>query len=142
MTSPQRAVISSLSAVALNDVLTFMDDNLGRDLRLQELAAVSGLGISRFKTLFREATGVSAYQYVIRRRVERAAELLRTGNLPITRIALDTGFCHQSHLAAHMRRRLGVTPSALRKSAQRSNLNVERLRRSANESLSAANAEL
>lgn len=114
-----------MSADALNAVLAFMDDNLGRDLRLQELATVSGLGISRFKTLFREATGISAYQYVIRRRVERAAVLLRSGNLPITRVALDAGFCHQSHLAAHMRRLLGVTPSELRKSVRQADLNVE-----------------
>jgi AraC family transcriptional regulator len=121
-----RDLRAPLSASALREVLAFMEDHLGRDLPLQELATVSGLGVSRFKTAFRTATGQSAHQYLIQRRVERAAMLLRTGTLPIGQVALETGFCHQSHMAANMRRLLGVTPSIIRKTVQRSTLSGRR----------------
>ena len=48
------------------------------------------------------------------RRVEHAKNLLGATELPISRIALEAGFAHQSHLARHMRRVLGVSPNALR----------------------------
>jgi len=51
---------------------------------------------------------------VLRRRVERAQLLLRNHKLSIAEIALATGFAHQSHLARHLHRILGHTPSALR----------------------------
>jgi AraC family transcriptional regulator len=50
---------------------------------------------------------------VIKRRVERAKTLLGEG-MPISQTALETGFAHQSHLARHMRRLLGVSPSEVR----------------------------
>jgi AraC family transcriptional regulator len=50
----------------------------------------------------------------VQRRVERAKTLLSESNLPISQIALETGFAHQSHLAHHMRRVLGISPKAVR----------------------------
>jgi AraC family transcriptional regulator len=75
---------------------------------------VAGLSVSHFKTVFRKSLGTPPHQYLIRRRVERAAMQLRRGRIPIEQIALENGFCHQSHLALHTRRVLGLTPQELR----------------------------
>jgi AraC family transcriptional regulator len=98
----------------LKRVLSFIEENLGCDLNLRELASVAGLSVTHFKILFRKTLGVPAHQYVIRRRVERAASLLRESEMPIGQVALESGFSHQSHLALHMRRLLGVSPSRFR----------------------------
>jgi AraC family transcriptional regulator len=113
---PSRAVRSGMPVRKLRNVLAFIEDNLGRDLRLHEIAEAGGLSVSHFKVLFRNSVGLSAHQYLIRRRVERAAMLLRDAKLPIGQIALETGFCHQSHLAMHMRRVLGLAPQQVRNS--------------------------
>jgi AraC family transcriptional regulator len=105
---------SRLPERRLRDVLAYVEEHLGRDVSLAELAAVAGLSVTHFKRLFRESVGASAPQYQIRRRVERARRLLGETELPISRIALESGFSHQSHLALHMRRALGVSPKALR----------------------------
>jgi AraC family transcriptional regulator len=110
---PSRAN-GGLSGRRLKQVLAFIEDNLGCDLSLGEIAGVAGLSVSHCKVLFRQAVGLPVHQYVIRRRVERAAMLLRQGELSISRIALETGFSHQSHLALHMRRVLGVSPKHVR----------------------------
>ncbi len=97
----------------LLQVRSYIEENLGDNLSLQAIADAVGMSASHLKVTFREATGVPVHQYVIRQRVERAAHLLREGKVPISQIALDVGFAHQSHLALHMKRLLGVSPRNL-----------------------------
>lgn len=104
----------TLSDRRLRRVLDYIEANLNRNISLADIASVAGLSVSHFKGLFRESVGVPTHQYLIRRRVERAKSLLGEGKLPISQIAFETGFAHQSHLARHMRRVLGVSPKALR----------------------------
>ena len=103
-----------LSDRRLRQVLSYIEDNLNQNISLGDLAGVAGVSVSHFKSLFRESVGSSAHQYLIRRRVERAKSLLGEGKMPISQIAFETGFAHQSHLARHMRRVLGISPRALR----------------------------
>lgn len=104
-----------LHALELQRAAEYIEAQLDRSLGLAELAAVVGRSPRHFARLFRAATGLSPHQYVIRRRVERARLLLATTDLPVARIALDVGFAHQSHLAAHFRRLVGVSPGRYRR---------------------------
>ena len=92
---------------------SYIEENLGEDLSLQTIADVAGMSRSALKVAFRRATGMPLHQYVIRQRVNRATLLLREGKLPISQIALDVGFAHQSHMAQHVKRLLGVSPREL-----------------------------
>jgi AraC family transcriptional regulator len=103
----------TLPAARMRRVTDYIEANLDGDLSLPSLAQIAGLGLSHFKTLFRQTAGLPLHQYVIRRRVERARLLLKQGDLPISRVALAAGFTHQSHMARHVRRLLGMTPSDL-----------------------------
>jgi AraC family transcriptional regulator len=103
----------TLPAGRMRRVTDYIEANLDGDLSLHLLAQIAGLSLSHFKTLFRHTAGLPLHQYVIRRRVERARLLLAQGDLPISRVALAAGFTHQSHMARHVRRLLGVAPSDL-----------------------------
>lgn len=103
-----------LSQRRLARVLDFVRDNIASDLSLAELANVAGVSASHFKTLFKQCVGMPVHQYVIRRRVEYAAELLQGGDSPLADVALQAGFANQSHMARCMRRMLGVTPAQAR----------------------------
>jgi AraC family transcriptional regulator len=103
-----------LTGRRLKEALSYIEDNIAQDISLNDIAAVAGLSASHFKSLFRETLGQPVHQYLIRRRVERAKEMLGKGELSISQIALEVGFAHQSHLAHHMRRLLGVSPKVLR----------------------------
>jgi len=94
----------------LRQAQSYIEENLHRDLSLQTIAEAIGMSASHLKNTFSKTTGTPVHQYVIRRRVERAALLLREGRLPISAVAVAVGFAHQSHLALHMRRLLGVSP--------------------------------
>ena len=112
---PMREVRGGLTHTKLERVIAHIEDNLASKLSLPSIAEIAGISVSHLKTLFRNSTGVPVYEYVLRRRVERAQLLLRNHRLSIAEIALATGFAHQSHLARHMHRILGYTPSAVRR---------------------------
>ncbi|MGH7754665.1 MAG: helix-turn-helix domain-containing protein [Vulcanimicrobiaceae bacterium] len=113
-----RPLDRGLSKSRLERVVEYIDDNLAHDLSLDELARVADVSPSHFTLLFRRSFGTPAHQYVIRRRIERATELLLAGRMPVCEVALLAGFANQSHLARWMRRVSGTTPGALRRAAQ------------------------
>lgn len=114
----QERIKGGFSDRRLKQVLAFIEENLSNELSLSEIATVAGLSVSHCKALFRQSVGLPIHQYVIRRRVERAVSLMRECTLSISQIALDSGFAHQSHLAMHMRRILGVSPKTLQATLQ------------------------
>jgi AraC family transcriptional regulator len=109
----------ALSSRRLRQVKDYIEAHLDQDLSLACIAGVAGSSPSHFKVLFRRATGMPLHQYVIRRRVERARQLLERAEMSIDEIALEVGFAHQSHLARWTRRLLGATPKDLARPAAR-----------------------
>jgi AraC family transcriptional regulator len=103
-----------LSRRRLSRVLDYAHTNLANDLSLDELAKIAGVSPSHLKTLFKQTVGIPVHQYVIRRRVEYAAELLQRGDAPLADVALQAGFANQSHMARCMKRLIGVTPTVVR----------------------------
>lgn len=85
---------------------------------LDGLAALVGMDARRFTGAFREAFGLSPWQYVLRARLDEAARMLRQGEAPVTEIALATGFATPSHFATAFARRFGVAPSRWRAAAR------------------------
>ncbi len=94
----------------LREAVEFMHNHLAEDLRLEQIAQTTGLSPYHFARLFKRSTGLAPHQYLIRRRVDRARELLLSTNLEIADIATQAGFCDQSHLTTHFKRIYGVTP--------------------------------
>jgi AraC family transcriptional regulator len=112
---PRAAQRGGLGGRRLKQTLAYIEDHLSEDLSLTRIAAITGISPSHFKTLFRESAGIPVHQYVIQRRIERAKDLLMQDKLSIVEIALATGFSHQSHLARHMRRSVGLSPRAMKR---------------------------
>ena len=110
----QRECKGALSKRTLRGVVDYVEDNLVHDLTLDELAGVAHMSPYHFSRRFKRSTGLSPHQYVVRKRVERAKELLTNTELSLHEVALSVGFADQSHLAKHTRRLLGVSPKSLR----------------------------
>lgn len=111
MPQPLHPYRGGLSAPTLRRVVEYVHAHHRRNLTLTELADVAHLSQHYFARLFRQSTGVTPHQYLIRCRVERAQALLRQGRLAIDDIAQEVGFADQSHLTRHFRRLVGVTPA-------------------------------
>jgi AraC family transcriptional regulator len=113
----QRAIAKNggLGGRTFKQTLAYIEDHLAEDLSLSRIASTTGISASHFKTLFRESAGVPIHQYVMQRRIERAKDLLMQGKLSMMEIALATGFSHQSHMARHMRRSVGLSPRDMKR---------------------------
>lgn len=98
-------------------ILELIDCRLGERLGIGGLAAVAGISAPTLTRRFRERLGCSPGQWILERRLERAATLLRQSDLPVAAIAKAVGMPAQSGFAARFRRRHGISPSAWRQRA-------------------------
>lgn len=69
-----------------------MDGAPHEDWPIYRLAQVSAVSVAHFAREFKKAFGVPPHRYLLSRRIERATALLRDTDLPITEIALRTGW--------------------------------------------------
>ena len=102
--------VRSLQSWRLKRVLKYVDENLTAKITLQNLAAVAGLSRMHFAAQFRAATGVRPHEYLLRRRIERAQELLKQTGVTLVDIALTVGFQSQAHFTTVFKRFVGDTP--------------------------------
>jgi transcriptional regulator GlxA family with amidase domain len=98
----------------LRRAVRFVNDHLDTKLRWDEIAAEVDMDPFTFGRAFKQSTGMTPHQYVIRCRLRRAMKLLPRESLSLADIALEVGCSCQSHLTTLFRKHLGTTPGALR----------------------------
>lgn len=102
----------------LKRVVDHVDAHLDRCVTLADMAAVAGLTRIYFAAQFRRTTGMSPHGYLLRRRVERAQELMRDPSQPLAQIALSVGFGTQPHFTTVFKRLVGQTPYRWRQNVE------------------------
>ena len=100
----------------LRRAIEFINENLDKDLKLAEIAAVVNMSQFYFARMFKQLVGISPHQYVVGRRMERAQQLLTKSQLSVAQVALRVGFSNQSHFTAQFRKATGTTPKGYRDS--------------------------
>ena len=89
------------------------DEQEGR-VALRIVARQVGMSYFHFSRVFKQTMGMSPTNYIAERRIERAKELLNETELPISEIALRSGFSSQSHFHTAFRKVAGTTPRVFR----------------------------
>lgn len=98
----------------LDSVLAFIDANLGRTMTVAEMAGIIGYSRFHFLRAFRAALGETPHRFVIRRRIERAKQLLADPEVSISEAGLAVGFGSSSHFASAFRQWEGTSPTEWR----------------------------
>lgn len=112
-------------AVRVKEGLTYLQTHFGEQIRLEELAAKLAISKSELCRCFKRVLKISPIEYLIQYRVEEAQRLLRTTQLSITEIALQTGFDSASHLGRFFFRHCGCSPRAYRSAAGNPRVDAE-----------------
>lgn len=105
---------SVASSKATNEQVTtaieYMRMNMEHDISLKELAVVANISLSQLVRLFKQHTGVTPHQYLIRLRMERAKQLIRCGHMSLKEVAAQSGFADQAHFTRQFKKVTGLTP--------------------------------
>jgi len=107
---------SELASWQLRRAVDYIEENCLRNIRLEELASLTGLSQSHFSHAFKASTGLPPHQWQTKARLERAKQLLLKGDTPLTNIAVETGFADQAHFTRVFRKNVGITPASWKRS--------------------------
>ena len=92
----------------------WINENYTENLTLDIVAKQVNVSRSHFARQFRQQTGFSMVDYLLKVRCDAAAKGLANSILDVSEIAFATGFSNLSHFYRHFKRRYGVTPGAFR----------------------------
>ena len=90
--------------------ISHIQDNLSKDLGLEELARTVNLSSSRLNHLFKTEIGLTIAKYVRSLRMERAKDLLETTFLTVKEIGSECGLNDESHFVQNFKAAYGRTP--------------------------------
>lgn len=94
----------------------YVQERLNQRISVADLARIACLSEAHFGERFRQQTGLTPYQFVMRLRLDAAHKLTTSTNTPLAEIAERTGFANQSALSHAFRRHYGHPPTQLRRS--------------------------
>jgi AraC family transcriptional regulator len=117
-----------LSAERVEKVIALLRDRLAKPPSLEEIGQAAGCSPFYLSRTFSAATGMTIPQYVRQLRMERAAELLRSGRFNVTEAALEVGYSSLSHFSQAFYDTFGCCPGLypLRTPTQKSSLKRKR----------------
>jgi AraC-like DNA-binding protein len=90
------------------------DARYAEPLEVDDLARAAGLSKAHFSREFRRTFGESPYVYLMTRRLERAAALLRNTDYSVAEICLEVGLQGVGSFTTSFKRMFGMTPTAYR----------------------------
>ncbi|MDI7860331.1 AraC family transcriptional regulator [Rhizobiaceae bacterium n13] len=123
---PARRVrkVAALADWQKNKAIRYIDENVERCIKVEDVAALVKLSASRFSKAFKVSFGRSPYDYVLGRRIDAAKYLIAFTEEPLSQVAHACGLSDQAHLSKVFKRLVGVTPHKYRRFGSRSHTNA------------------
>jgi len=113
--APASAITGGLTPWRIRRVSQHIDENLDHTIKIEDLADIAKLSVRHFSLAFKQSFGVPPHTHIVRRRIEKARELILRTDEPLAQVALACGLADQAHLSKWFRRLVGVTPNAWRR---------------------------
>jgi AraC family transcriptional regulator len=106
MPEPVRRLADDL----VRKVEEFVTARMGHPIQAKDIANHVGYSVPHFTNLFKAATGITPAEYLYRRRMKKADELLRTGSFTIGEVGEKVGYSDQGHFAEIFLDHWGYSP--------------------------------
>lgn len=101
-------------SLLVQKVITCIDTDITADLSLKTQAKLLNVNPSYLSTLFKKETGITLTDYVNKKRVEKAKQLLKSGNAQIQTVAQNCGMLDVNYFTKIFKKHTGVTPKEYR----------------------------
>lgn len=115
MQTKQQSYTSSNIKLYLNSAVEYINNNYSYDINVKKLAAHIGIDRTYLYRIFVDNLSISPEQYLLKVRMTKAANLLKTTDYSILQIALSTGYKDISHFSSIFKKFFSVSPSVYRK---------------------------
>ena len=93
------------------DILDYLNENYMCDLSMEEIASYTGRSLATFKRDFAKVSDLTPQKWIIKRRLEAAHDLIRSGKKKVTEACFDVGFKNLSHFSKIYKDTYGIAPS-------------------------------
>lgn len=93
------------------DILDYLNENYMLDLSMNEIASYTGRSLATFKRDFAKVSDLTPQKWIIRRRLEAARDLIKSGKRKVMEACFDVGFKNLSHFSKVYKETYGVAPS-------------------------------
>ena len=93
----------------------YMDENFDQGITVSEAASYVFLSQGYFTRAFRDETGISPMNYLMKKRIEKACKLLQNNEIKVSAISLQSGFSSPQRFNVAFRKQMGMTPMEYRK---------------------------
>lgn len=113
-TQPPRRADSLAAAIA------YLEAHLHTDIRLEKVARASAMSISALQRRFKQETGMTVFDYVRNRRLDKVRDALCKDHISISEAAYMAGYNHTSNFITAFKRKFGVTPGDFNNNNSRS----------------------
>jgi AraC family transcriptional regulator len=116
--APRGSLRGGLAPALRRRLMAWLDACLAQPVTIGEMASFCALSETHFAHMFRASFGVAPHEWIVARRIERAATLLRARRAPsLAEVARATGHASASHLVRRFRAVWGMTPGQYRAAA-------------------------
>ena len=99
----------------ISEVMSYIDRYYTATLGIEELADHVKLSASHLHMRFKEFTGMTPYQYLIRQRMRAARHILATSDIPIKVVASDIGYANTESFCRTFKQHFGITAASYRR---------------------------
>lgn len=107
------------STASIQKAAKYIFDNYNEDVTLEDASHIAGMRDTYFSRRFQEITGSGFKEYLTNLRIQHSEEMLSTGKLSITQIALVCGFTDGNYFGDVFKKKTGLSPRAFRKRFQK-----------------------
>ena len=116
--APRADIRGGLAPALRRRLVDWLDARLAQPVTVGEMAAFCALSETHFAHAFRASLGVAPHEWIVARRIDRAAALLRSRRMPsLDEVARATGHASASHLVRRFKAQWGITPGQYRAAA-------------------------
>src|SRR5690606_41608884 len=95
--------------------IAYVDSNYNKTITNNTLATMTNMAPNSFARLFKKATGITIQQYIIKKRIENALNLMHHSDKNLDEIAHDCGFSDRFHFSKSIKKHVHMSPSYYRK---------------------------
>lgn len=103
-----------ISTPCLKRVFDYVEAHLPEDIHLSDLAKTAGMSAFYFARVFKNSTGMTPHHYLLRRRIDRAKDMLRNSDRSVFEIGVRVGYSDRKHFRTLFRREVGASPTDFR----------------------------